>query len=128
MDLTKSEFDVATAVDAGAELHLLHPFTGDALFDDDKPVTITVRGLESESVRRVARMQAKKASKGIKSSDEVNGVEMLIAATCGWSGLHKGKDELEFNPENARWIYAEYDWIGQQVLAFAAERSNFFTE
>ena len=128
VDLTSKEFDVAGAVEEGATLHLTHPVTGELLYDGDQPVTITLRGLESASVRAVAASQAKKEARGVKISDEAKGVQMMVAATLGWSGLDRDGEPLEFTPDNVKWLFAENDWIGQQAIEFMKDRANFFTE
>ena len=139
MDLSQNEFDVAKHVEAGATLHLLHPFTSRPIYDkkedakgemvDDisKPATITLRGIESASVRKVGKVQQARAAKGAKIDNEKLGLDTLQAATIGWDNIGDASGQLEFTPENLRTVYLERDWIGQQVLGFISERNNFFT-
>ena len=138
MDLSRKEFDVAGAVEEGATLHLVGPFDGKPLYDTktvkgeeiniiEKPVTITVRGMESETVRKVAKKHNRMASKGVKLDEETVGLETFQAIVIGWENVGDGNGNLECTPDNIRKLFAEYDWIGQQVLAFSMDRTNFFT-
>lgn len=138
MDLSRKEFDVAGAVEEGATLHLVGPFDGQPLYDTktvkgkevnilEKPVTITVRGMESETVRKVAKKHSRMAAKGVKLDDEAAGLDTFVAAVIGWENIGDKSGNLECSPENIRKMFMEFDWIGQQVLAFSMDRTNFFT-
>lgn len=138
MDLSRKEFDVAGAVEEGATLHLVGPFDGKLLYEQktvkgakvdivDKPVTITLRGMESETVRNIAKKHSRKAAKGVTLDQEAVGIETFQAVVIGWENIGDGSGPLECNPANVHKVFLEHDWIGQQVLAFAMDRTNFFT-
>ena len=127
MDLTQKKFDVAGAVEKGAILHLVDPFSAVRLYDGKDPITITVRGIESQTARAVAKKHRQNEARGIKLSEDDKGLDNLNALIIDWAHIGNANGDLECTPENVRAVLAEYDWIAQQVLAFAMERSNFFT-
>lgn len=126
MDLAK--LSLRTAASAGAVLHLKDPVTGEPLFDGDKPVTITVRGVESQELREKARDIERRKLGGEKLDDAQIGAEKLASITADWSGiaLH-GPDPLACTFENAVRLYldADAEWIVEQVGPFSRDRRNF---
>jgi len=127
MDLTKPEFDVASAVERGAVLHLKHPFTDELMMDGQNPVTITLRGAESATVRNVIKIQNQKKTRGVKLTEDEVGLEIIIAAIIDWSHIGDKKGDMEPTRDNIKEILLRLDWIGQQILPFVMERRNFFT-
>ena len=138
MDLSRKEFDVAGAVEEGATLHLVGPFDGKPIYDQktvkgksvddlEKPVTITMRGMESETVRKVGKKHKRMAAKGVVLDEEASGLDTFEAAVIGWENIGDKSGNLECSPENVRKVFMDYDWIGQQALAFTMDRTNFFT-
>lgn len=125
MDLTR--LDVKAASEKGAVLHLKHPMTGEKLFDGDDPVTITVIGRDSPSVRAAMTDIERRKAKGEDISREDEGLELLSVVTTGWTGIDFDGKALEFSKANARKIYADprTEWIGEQVGPFALSRRNF---
>ncbi len=126
MDLTK--LSVRKATSKPATLHLKHPFTGEMLEADGKPVTIDLLGAESDAVRAKAKEIEKRRAAGVEMTDAEAGAEMLSAITVGWSNIGLGSDdELAFSPENAKRLYLDPDaeWIVEQVRPFSLTRKNF---
>jgi hypothetical protein len=123
------DFDVASAAEAGSELTLLHPVSGEPL-----DIVITVAGQDSKRARNADRaitdMLTKEAQdKKLKSDDET--FERLAATkaaglTMGWSGIEWNGAEYPFTHENAVKLYIERRWIREQVERFAGQRANFF--
>lgn len=128
MDLTS--INLAAAAGKGADCHLEHPVTGEALFDaDGKAVTVRVVGNDSKEFkgalsRIAARMNNKK--KTSLEQAEARSVELIAACVKGWSGLYEGKEPIEFTPENVTRILTEQAWIREQLDTFIADRANFF--
>lgn len=125
MDLTA--LDVKAASEKGAVLHLKHPMTGEKLFDGDEPVTVTVIGRDSPSVRSAMLDIERRKAKGEDITKEDEGLELLAVVTLGWSGIEFDGKALEYSKSNARKLYSDprTDWIGEQVGPFALNRRNF---
>ena len=126
MDIFDDKYDVAAAEEAGSKMHVKGP-TGDLEYNGDDPVTITVRGFESETITKYNHTVDKKKFKGMKISDEERGAEMLSLAVLGWDGFG-GKDAIECTEENKIKMFKKRPFIAQQILAFGLERSNFLPE
>lgn len=122
-----STFDPSAIADEGAVMEVRHPFTDEVFMNGDKPVTITVRGSQSDTVRSIYKKHQNAAQNGRKVNVEKAGMEILVAATIGWSGVAWEGEPLPFNEKNAAKLYGERDFIAQQVLAFMNDADNFFT-
>jgi len=94
--------------------------------DLEKPVTISMRGMESETVRKVAKKHERMAAKGVKLDPETVGIETFQKIVMDWQNIGDATGNLECSPENIHKVFVEHDWIGKQVLAFSMDRSNFF--
>lgn len=124
-----AEIDLEGWADQGAEMHVFHPVTDEPLFDKNgKPVTIWVKGLESPEAKSIAKAAAAAFQDGNQKKIEKEGMELLIKITSRWSGIGWEGKELECTPKNIRFFYEKREWVGLQVLAFAKDRRNFFTE
>lgn len=123
MDLKR--FDVASAANAGAELHLKHPATGEPLNDGGKPVTLRLMGRDAPAVREAARAADRAVTAGEIDADE-RLTRVLVAATVGWSGIEVD-GETKFSPDGARKLYTmpETDWVLEQVTPFFLNRANY---
>ena len=128
MDL--STLDLSVAASEGATLTLTHPGTGEDLYSDDKPMTITVLGKDSAEYRGAIRKAANARMKNRKKVDTVEALEsesvgLMSTITTGWSGITVDGEEMAFNAENAKELYRRFHWIREQVDAFVDERANF---
>ena len=123
--------------DAGEELKLLHPTTGEPLVDEDgKPALILLVGMDSQQWRDEQRKQSiKRIKRTVGDVDEAaeleqvgqNAIDLLVACTLDWSGIAwEGKD-LEFSADNARMLYTELAWLRDQVDRFIGQRANFIS-
>lgn len=126
MDLAK--LSLRTAADKGAVLHLKDPASGEPLFDGEKPVTITVRGADSSSVKEKARDIERRKLSGEDISAAQAGAETLAAMTISWENiaLHSS-DPLECTFENCVKLYLDPDaeWIVAQIGPFSRNPMNF---
>lgn len=125
MDLAR--FDVKSAAQEGADLHLKNPFTSEPLMDDGKPVCIRVLGRDAATVQD-ARKEADRLLAEGKIDEEERGRMAVIASVVGWSealGLDGGA--LPYSPENTRKLLTDprTDWIGEQIIPFVLARRNF---
>lgn len=118
-----STLNTRKASAAGAFLHLLHPTTGKAMFTDTgEAIGLTVIGTESEAVR-VAMRSAQRNR--VKDATE-KGEDFLVSLVTGFHHIVRGDVELPCTPENVRWLLDLSDGFGEQILAFAQDRANFF--
>lgn len=135
-----NDLDTMTPAEAGTVVELEHPITGEPLLDGEgNPWTITVRGEDSATVKAVIRKQQDRRSEKLRKgrghvsdseSFDVERVEVLVAATIGWSGLTLDGALLEFNAKNARRVYGDdrFAWLVEQVEAAARDRKRFFSK
>lgn len=128
MDL--NSINLAAAAGRGADCHLEHPVTSEALYDaDGKAVTVRVVGNDSREFKAaLSRISAKLNSKKKSTLEqaEARSVELIAACVKGWSGLYEGKEPIECTPENVTRVLTEQSWIRDQLDAFIADRANFF--
>lgn len=127
MDITK--LDTVKASNAGADLELLHPATG-----EKTGVTITLAGPDSDVYRKALRRQADRQFKTSQKRSqqhqtaaelEEEAVKVLAACTLDWQGMEEGKDALGCTPENVEHVYRKYLWIREQVDEFVGDRQAF---
>lgn len=129
MDLT--QLDSVKASNDGADLHVVHPSTGEKL-----GIVITLAGPDSDVFRKAKRRNTDKRLKAVQkgreklSSAELEqeATEILAACTLDWSGIQEGKKDLECTPENASDLYTRYPWIREQVDEFIGDRANFIKD
>lgn len=136
MDFT--QFDSRAAADEGRELHLVHPATGDLLYDGDKPCIVIVRGNESRAAQQ--EMAKIRAAKVADEGDDDQGLEQvherLIEAVrhliIGFKNISRGKQKAKA-PDDVDWFLnlqmvngrADERSFAEQVAAFATKRANF---
>jgi len=132
MDL--ANIDLQAFAEQGIEVRLQHPSTGEFLVDDDgKSVTITVLGKDSELWQSTAkRVNAKNAARykdrKIPASALENALyEILAECTVDWSeSIEFNGEQLKCNKENALMLYEKRNWIAEQLIEEAADRSAYF--
>lgn len=112
-----------------ATLHLTHPITGDELFHNDIPMTITMYGAESEIAKKTMKQRAQKqlnsrAKQNIDETIEFN-TNFLAKMMTGFTGMFENDEEIQFSREEAYKLLKKYPWIREQADQFIAERSNF---
>lgn len=118
-----STLNTRKASAAGAFLHLLHPVTGKAMFNDDgQAIGLMVIGTESDAVRAGVRA----AQRNRMKDPTEKGDDFLVSLVTGFQNIVREGAPLEFTPENVRWLLDLSDSFGEQILAFAQDRANFF--
>lgn len=114
-----------------ATMTVRDPVSGEDLMNKDKPVTITVAGMDSaiyKAVRREALNKRLSDTSGRKAkAEDVEKMTIAGLAKCtvAWSGIVFNGKELPCDAEHAASLYAKADWLRQQVDAFMSERANF---
>jgi hypothetical protein len=118
-----STLNTRKAAAQGAFLHLLHPGTGKAMFTDaGEAIGLTVIGTESDAVRNAVRQAQRNR---VKDATE-KGEDFLVSLVTGFHHIVRDGVTLDCTPENVRWILDLSDSFGEQILAFASDRANFF--
>ncbi len=133
MDL--STLDTTAVSEIGAKMEVQHPGTGAVVMqEDNKPVTITLAGQDSDLYRKADRRITDKrlknsagARRTVLTSEgiEADNLERLVACTIAWDGLTFEGSTPDCTPENARALYKKLFWLREQAEAFIAERANF---
>lgn len=131
MDL--NSLDLSKDAEAGYELTLVHPVSG-----DDLDGVIRVRGDKSKAIqafsrKRVNELQRRERMLKGKGKDENLSIEELeqmhiesgIARVISWKNIKKDGEEIPFTKENAEMVFKDYPWILEQTLEASAELRNF---
>lgn len=126
MDL--GSLDTAAMQGEGTDVIIKH-------FDTGLPIGLTIRvvGYESERVKRVRRKIANEALKKQRKVTRAEDIEdrsnaVLAAAVVAWKwddGVTLDGKVPECTYENAKALFARFEWIGEQVDAVAGDRSAF---
>lgn len=130
MDL--AQLDSIKGADAGFELRLKNPKTGEPL-----PMTITLLGADSrvyqdaqrkQNRRRLLEAQQSRRMTLTPDAIEADALELLVAVTQAWSQCTFAGQAKECNPANARWLYTQFPWIREQVDQAVGDRANFLPD
>ena len=132
MDL--AQFDLQELADKGIDVNLVHPVTDELLEENGKNVTIKILGMDSGKWQQVAkRIRARNANKYRNkevppSETEKNLVEIAAECTLSWTNIEYNDGALKCNKDNALMLYQKRNWIAQQVLNAATDRSNYLKD
>jgi hypothetical protein len=127
--LDLSAFDFEKAAETGFELVLRNAVT-----DEPLPGKIRLLGADSQTykdkAKAILRPQLERLNRGRRmrrslEDIEAEALELLVAATQGWSGMTLDGAEFPFSADNARWLYQNRKWIREQVDAAVGDRANF---
>jgi hypothetical protein len=127
MDL--STLDTRKGSDSGFELQLLHPTTREPL-----DAFITVLGKDGDAYQQksaeIKRRRLGRLARGVESAAavdlaEAEARELLAACTNGWKGIARDGQEIAFSESAAVRLYADFEWIYEQVDAAIHNRANF---
>jgi len=105
----------ADAHEAGAEMEVMHPATGEAT-----GVFLLIRGVDSKTFRDASiEFNRKRMDKA--NDDKDIALDLTVAITAGWRGI----DDIEFSADAVRKLYTDSPAIRAQVDAFFTVRRNF---
>ena len=139
-----SKFDSRLAASTGRDLHLVHPVTGDLLYNDapknKEPCMVVVIGTESPAAQAAMRdiNRAKiKADKGKDTDAQVNEdfhkilVDIATPLIVGFKNVLRGDLQMTtedvpyfLNLQMATGMAGEVSFV-EQVVNFATKRANF---
>ena len=121
-------------LDGVGKLQLLHPGTGEKLYNDDKsPMTIDLLGDESKQFRKaLAKISNSNVRAGTRRRQatfertEEQACELLAAVTTNWN-LQIGEESkiAEFSIEAAEKLYLAKSWVRKQVDEYVGDANNF---
>lgn len=135
-----STLDSQAACDAGTTIPIISPATAEPMVDDEdgQPVTITILGIDSAKLRKVAKdninrrvnsfRKGKDAEFDIDEADAQK-FKLYAAATIAWHGIAlDSKEPLECNEANAFRFYSDprFPWLIEQIDKAIADRQRFF--
>ena len=119
--------DVAAKAEAGADLEVLDPVTGEAV-----GVTITLAGADSTIHRKATATIAKRRmsnAKGFRNRAlDPEKFEVLAACTLGWKGVVVDGAPLPCGRDNAVMLYTRFPWLREQVDQFISDRSAYLQD
>lgn len=115
----------------GAWLHLQHPSTGKPLYEGDdkaKPVRVLVRGVDAPDARRKLVEYQAAMSKGRAVDSEAETAVFVALLVIDWENVEDENGPVACTPKAVRDLHGYIEWFGQQVIGFAMDRANFFSE
>lgn len=145
-------FDTVGNANAGAEVHITNPLTGENCYLDEemkKPVKIFVKGIKSDDARKkqLAKMKElnkKRAKANLKRGknnepvedfdfdyDEVikEQCEMLADLTIDFINFIDADGKpLKYSKDAAVNLYMRYEGIREQVNTFVSDEANFIKD
>ena len=127
--MSLEDFNLKDGAEAGAELTLENPKTGELteivihLVGSDAAVFRNKqKEIQSKAISKLARGK----TKGLEQTDD-DECSLLAVSTLGWSGMvDSNNDEIKFSIAEAKAIYLKYPSIKEQVNSFIGDRANFF--
>lgn len=124
MDLKK--FDSVSASEEGKWLDMID---GNGMKTD---IRIKCKGIDSKTfksqataIRKYVQKQKEKGANEDQDVMDEKSYIMLASCTLDWENIEEDGVELKFSLENAKYIYASYPIIANQVASFVMDRSNF---
>lgn len=127
------ELDTLPQSEAGVTFPLFHPATLEPVQMDGVPLTVTVKGSDSEAWTLAAIEIERRNRKKVAAGEKVDGIadlcEQLAAVTIGWGGFKTldGKEAL-FSRDAAAAVYRAAPAIRDQVYARVTRRENFIRD
>jgi hypothetical protein len=125
-----SLLDTVAASNAGENVNLTHPATGEPFTNaDGSQMYITIAGPDSDRWRHTKwsmvdrRNNLKKSKISGRESDE-NLLSALVSIVIGWN-ITLGGDKPPCTPENVRKVFVTYPWTMKQVQAYFDDEANF---
>lgn len=129
MEISTSK-SVAEREEEGTVVHLADE-TGTLMYENLKPVTITVVGTYSKTYRRVQNENRAKALKQRRSQltpEQIDAKANEAVAGCikGWEGFLSDGKPFPFTRENAIALFEQAPWIREQVEEAMGDHAAFF--
>lgn len=101
-------------------LHVRHPETGEPLYEDGSPVTITLRGMHTDVVQEEIKAQGRRKREAEKKGeattaeqDRKDNAAIYAAATISWTGhdeeFSRKAAQLLYEPEEMIWLRSQID-------------------
>nr|WP_019365252.1 hypothetical protein [Pseudomonas luteola] len=115
-----ANFFTRDRAEQGAEMKLVS-ITGEYICDADGVCwTLTVAGTDSARFKNAVKEA--QSERGRRDDDGVEGTAALI---LGWNRMILNGEELPFSKENVKRVLADFPFVKEQVINFAANRANF---
>jgi hypothetical protein len=132
-------FDPKSLPSVKAASEIGHTFEPRYPFGDPIGATITVRGPESELVKRLVReqmaqLQQREALARKRGRDPEaltleelrnQSIDLAVAYTIDWNGFIEAGAPLQPTEANLRAVYTDHSWLRRQVIDEAQELGNF---
>lgn len=106
--------------------------TGKVVFMVHGTDSTVFKNLDSALTAKRLRKMAKKKKTLINAladitpeEQEAERIERIAVCIAGWENVYEDGEPLDYTPENAARLVAEYAVIADQVEAFATDRANF---
>ena len=120
-------FNLATPAEAGADVVIMHPVTG-----EDTDIVITVVGKDSATYRNAAkRIAGEKLPEETEAKEKEltkRGAELLTSCIRGWSGIEDSDNKaIPFTPEFAIELLSntDFDSLAVQINAAIHDRTLY---
>lgn len=128
-----AELDTLPQSEAGVTFPLFHPATLEPVQMDGIPLTVTVKGSDSEAWAlaglEIERRNRKKSAAGEKIDSIADLCEQLAAVTIAWSGFRTlDKKEAQCTKEQVAAVYRAAPAIRDQVYVRVTRRENFIKD
>lgn len=130
MDLSQ-KVDTKAASNEGAIMEVRDANGAPLLQEDDRPVTITLLGKDSEVFTKheahVTNLRLAQGTRVKLTAEALNADALAGLARCtvAWDGIGIGEDSTPCNFENAKRLYTMFPDIKDQVSRFVDDRANF---
>lgn len=130
-----SKLDSRARSESGVAMPISNPTTGAPFLDDaGKPVTITLRGPNSEIFkaknRELQQRRVDMAARGVKMGPEDftrERFDLLTAMTLGWSFDTMAGEAFPFSAANCDkfWSDGRWEWLQHQAWNFVQNDGNY---
>lgn len=117
---------LAEAQEAGIDVDIIHPKTGEKL-----GITIKVAGPDSERQKKARaavlteRLRGRKIKQLTVQEMEAEAIRVTAASIMSWDGVIENGKAIECNPQNAERLLAKYPFINDQISDAAGDRAGF---
>lgn len=114
-----SQLVTADAHEAGAEMEILHPATG-----EKTGAFLLIRGIDSRTFRAASSVFNKKRLEKDADIDALS-LDLTVAVTVGWRGIKQDGADILFTKDALRSLLENSPAIRQQVDSWFTSRRNF---